>query len=56
VEVLKKFQDDNKIVNLTGRGKLDSLTLIALGLGPKQESSAALPNPSAQPRQEGNNP
>jgi hypothetical protein len=37
VEALKKFQADQNIDNLSGRGKLDSLTLIALGLGPKRE-------------------
>ena len=37
IEALKKFQEDKNINNLTGRGKLDSLTLIALGLGPKRE-------------------
>ena len=37
VEALRKFQTDQNIDNLSGRGKLDSLTLIALGLGPKRE-------------------
>jgi peptidoglycan hydrolase-like protein with peptidoglycan-binding domain len=37
VEAVKKFQADQNIENLSGRGKLDSLTLIALGLGPKRE-------------------
>jgi hypothetical protein len=37
MEALKKFQADQNIDNLSGRGKLDSLTLIALGLGPKRE-------------------
>lgn len=36
-EALKKFQEDQNINNMSGRGKLDSLTLIALGLGPKRE-------------------
>jgi peptidoglycan hydrolase-like protein with peptidoglycan-binding domain len=35
-EALKKFQEDQNINNLSGRGKLDSLTLIALGLGPNR--------------------
>ena len=52
VEALKKFQDDQKIKNLTGPGKLDSLTLIALGLGPKHEPAAEPPQPS----REGQNP
>jgi len=37
VEALKKFQTDQRIENLSGKGKLDSMTLIALGLGPKRE-------------------
>jgi N-acetyl-anhydromuramyl-L-alanine amidase AmpD len=37
VEALKKFQTDQNIENLSGKGKLDSMTLIALGLGPKRE-------------------
>jgi len=40
VEAVKKFQEDQNIENLSGRGKLDSLTLIALGLGPKREPPA----------------
>jgi len=40
VEALKRFQADQNIENLSGRGKLDSLTLIALGLGPKRETPA----------------
>jgi hypothetical protein len=38
VEALKRFQTEQKIENLSGKGKLDSLTLIALGLGPKRET------------------
>ena len=37
VDALRKFQTDQKIENLSGKGKLDSMTLIALGLGPKRE-------------------
>ncbi len=37
---LKRFQEDNKIENLSGLGKLDSLTLIALGLGPNRQPAA----------------
>lgn len=40
VEALKRFQEDRNIRNLTGRGKLDPLTLIALGLGPQQRRAA----------------
>ncbi len=43
VEALKKFQRDQ---NLKGDGKLDSLSLIALGLGPKR---TAIPQTRAQP-------
>jgi DNA polymerase III gamma/tau subunit len=42
VEALKKFQTDQKIENLSGKGKLDSMTLIALGLGPKREPPSGL--------------
>jgi hypothetical protein len=37
IDALKRFQKDQ---NLTGAGKLDSLSLIALGLGPKRNLSA----------------
>ncbi len=65
---LKQFQEDHKIKNLSGRGKLDSLTLIALGLGPKNGSEPSQPpeppatpeTPAPQaapiPDQEGQNP
>ena len=48
IEALKKFQADQK---LDSTGKLNSLSLIALGLGPKYEASpSALPGaPAAQP-------
>jgi len=36
IEALKKFQIDQK---LPGRGKIDSLSLIALGLGPKYDTN-----------------
>jgi N-acetyl-anhydromuramyl-L-alanine amidase AmpD len=42
VDALKKFQTEQKIENLSGKGKLDSMTLIALGLGPKRESPSGL--------------
>ena len=54
VEALKKFQEDKNINNLTGRGKLDSLTLIALGLGPPRSPAVAAPTaaePAADPKQ-----
>lgn len=44
VEALKRFQDDQKIKNLSGAGKLDSLTLIALGLGPQTSQANAVPS------------
>ncbi len=48
VEAMRRFQQDQ---NLDPNGKLDSLTLIALGLGPKRTASAQLPKPitPAQP-------
>ena len=42
VEALKKFQASQ---NLEPSGKLDSLTLIALGLGPKRAGNGSLPKP-----------
>ena len=38
VEALKKFQQDQ---NLEPSGKIDSLSLIALGLGPRRDTQAA---------------
>lgn len=38
-EALRRFQADQ---NLSSTGKLDSLSLIALGLGPKRDTSASL--------------
>lgn len=55
VEALKKFQADQNIDNLSGRGKLDSLTLIALGLGPKREPPPA-PSEAPQRSPEGHFP
>ncbi|HJT89033.1 MAG TPA: peptidoglycan-binding domain-containing protein [Bryobacteraceae bacterium] len=51
VEALKKFQTDQ---NLDATGKINSLSLIALGLGPKHDSGtaakpAAGPTPAASP-------
>jgi hypothetical protein len=65
VAALKQFQEEHDIKNLSGRGKLDPLTLIALGLGPKHVPPApAVPNPPESPEppavptpnQEGQNP
>jgi peptidoglycan hydrolase-like protein with peptidoglycan-binding domain len=42
IEALKRFQRDQ---NLTDDGKLGSLSLIALGLGPRREASAIPPAP-----------
>ena len=41
-EALKKFQSEQ---NLDASGKINSLSLIALGLGPKRESPAIPPPP-----------
>jgi len=48
VEALRRFQQDQ---NLEPSGKVDALSLIALGLGPKYESSAETRSPAvkAQP-------
>lgn len=61
VAALKQFQEDHAINNLSGRGKLDPLTLIALGLGPKREQAHPAqppPEPPAAPtpNQEGHQP
>ena len=47
IEALKRFEQDQ---NLTPDGKLDSLVLIALGLGPRRETAAApaTPNPATR--------
>jgi peptidoglycan hydrolase-like protein with peptidoglycan-binding domain len=47
-EALKRFQTDQQ---LQATGKLDSLSLIRLGLGPKRQAltPASLPNPPAKP-------
>jgi peptidoglycan hydrolase-like protein with peptidoglycan-binding domain len=42
VAALKQFQEAQK---LPAKGKLDSLTLISLGLGPKHEPAPELPPP-----------
>lgn len=45
VEALKRFQQDQ---NLESNGRLDSISLIALGLGPKRDGPAITP-PNARP-------
>jgi len=46
VSALKKFQQDQ---NLEPSGKIDSLSLIALGLGPKREQPPAPPPAEPKP-------
>ncbi|MBL8291096.1 MAG: peptidoglycan-binding protein [Bryobacterales bacterium] len=48
VDALKRFQQDQ---NLNADGKLTSMSLIALGLGPKRSGLAAVPKPAAVPAQ-----
>ena len=40
IDALRRFQQDQK---LESTGKIDSLSLIALGLGPKHETAVAVP-------------
>jgi hypothetical protein len=56
IEALKKFQEDQNINNMSGRGKLDSLTLIGLGLGPQRGTSPLAAGPETRPETEGKNP
>jgi peptidoglycan hydrolase-like protein with peptidoglycan-binding domain len=42
VDALRRFQQDQ---NLSTTGKIDSLSLIALGLGPKRDTAAATVRP-----------
>jgi len=44
-EALKRFQADQ---NLEQTGKINSLSLIALGLGPKHDNPPAAPKPPVQ--------
>jgi hypothetical protein len=48
-EALKKFQGEQ---NIDSSGKINSLSLIALGLGPKHDATPALSPASPQPAQE----
>lgn len=57
VDALKRFQADQKLAN---DGKINSLTLIGLGLGPKHDAAAltppaAKPAPSPSPAETGTN-
>jgi hypothetical protein len=45
-DALKKFQSEQ---NLESTGKINSLSLIALGLGPKRETASAAPPKPIQP-------
>ncbi|MFZ5926385.1 MAG: peptidoglycan-binding domain-containing protein [Acidobacteriota bacterium] len=56
VEALRKFQEDHDINNLSGRGKLDPLTLIALGLGPAHTRPALSGGGAPQNSTEGKQP
>lgn len=48
IDALKRFQQDQK---LDSNGKLDSLSIIALGLGPKRTTAAAAaPAPAEAPK------
>ena len=47
-DALRRFQQDQKI---EPSGKIDSLSLIALGLGPKYDTTAASPPPAPKPAQ-----
>jgi hypothetical protein len=51
IAAVKQFQEANNINNFTGKGKLDSLTLIALGLGPNHGAQAAQPKPNPEGQQ-----
>jgi hypothetical protein len=49
IEALKKFQAEQ---NLASNGRINSLSLIALGLGPRREAPAAAPKLSPAPATE----
>ncbi len=48
IDALKKFQAEQ---NLDSSGKINSLSLIALGLGPRRDAVAAVPKPPPAPPQ-----
>lgn len=56
IEALRKFQEAQNINNMSGRGKLDSLTLIALGLGPQRGTSPLPSGQESKVETEGKNP
>ena len=47
VDAMKRFQADQKI---SSSGKINSLSLIALGLGPKREAAIVVPPPDSAAR------
>lgn len=49
VDAMRRFQEDQ---NINPSGKIDSLSLIALGLGPKRPTGATPPPPPAEPKPE----
>lgn len=49
MDALKRFQSEQ---NLEATGKINSLSLIALGLGPKHETPAMPPKPPSEPGQQ----
>lgn len=51
IAAVKQFQEANNISNFTGKGKLDSLTLIALGLGPNHGAQSQTPKPNTEGQQ-----
>jgi endonuclease I len=48
IDAMKKFQSEQ---NLDSSGKINSLSLIALGLGPRRDAVAAVPKPPPAPPQ-----
>jgi hypothetical protein len=48
MDALKRFQTDQ---NLESTGKINSLSLIALGLGPRHDSAVTVPKPPVPPVQ-----
>jgi hypothetical protein len=46
IDALRQFQSEQ---NLQGTGKIDSLSLIALGLGPRHDTAEAKPPPLPGP-------
>ena len=48
IDALKKFQSEQ---NIDSSGKINSISLIALGLGPRRDAVAAVPKPPPAPQQ-----